>query len=403
MNFLKKIYCRLFQKTLYLATFVLDFREPKVYSGAGTLKQVPAILKEKKIDKVLIVTDPGIAKLGLMNGLLSFLAEGKVGYVIYSDTVANPTIDNIEAALLLYKEAKAQGIIAFGGGSPMDCAKGVGMRVAQPHKTISQMRGLLKVGRKLPFLVAIPTTAGTGSETTLAAVVTNALTHEKYAVNDPQLIPRVAILDPMLTMKLPPHITSTTGMDALTHAVEAYIGHSNTKKTRQMALTAVKLIHGNLLQAYNTPEDLKAREAMQIAAYDAGVAFTRAYVGYVHAVAHTLGGMYGLPHGLANAIILPYVLEKFGKKADRRLAELADAIHLTEKNVSSQDKALAFIAWIKTMNGSLGIPPKFVNVIKAKDIPLLAKRAQKEGVPLYPVPRLFSLQDFVDIYYAIQD
>jgi len=403
MNILKKAYCRLFQKTLYLATFVLDFREPKVYSGPGTLKKVPAILQAQGIEKLLIVTDPGIAKLGLMNGMLAFLDESKIGYVIYSDTVANPTIDNIEAALRLYKDAKAQGIIAFGGGSPMDCAKGVGMRVARPRKTISQMRGLLKVGRKLPFLVAIPTTAGTGSETTLAAVVTNALTHEKYAVNDPQLIPRVAILDPLLTMKLPPHITSTTGMDALTHAVEAYIGQSNTRKTRHMAVTAVKLIHDNLLQAYTTPEDLKAREAMQIAAYDAGVAFTRAYVGYVHAVAHTLGGMYGVPHGLANAIILPYVLEKFGRTAYRPLAELSDAINLTENNASTQEKALAFIAWIKTMNDKMGIPPKFVNVIKAKDIPLLAKRAQKEGVPLYPVPRLFSLNDFIEIYYAIQD
>ncbi|MCX5775779.1 MAG: iron-containing alcohol dehydrogenase, partial [Firmicutes bacterium] len=144
-------------------------------------------------------------------------------------------------------------------------------------------------------------------------------------------------------------------------------------------------------------------EAMQIAAYDAGVAFTRAYVGYVHAVAHTLGGMYGVPHGLANAVILPYVLEKFGKKADRRLAELADAIHLTSFKASNHDKALAFIAWIKDMNKKMGIPPKFSNVIHAKDIPLLAKRAQKEGVPLYPVPRLFSLNDFIEIYYAVQD
>lgn len=403
MNILKKVYCRLFQKTLYLASFVLDFSEPKVYPGAGSLKQVPSILKERKITNVLIVTDPGIAKLGLMNGLLAFLEADKIGYVIYSDTVANPTIDNIEAALVLYKESSAQGIIAFGGGSPMDCAKGVGMRVARPHKTITQMRGLLKVGHTLPFLIAIPTTAGTGSETTLAAVITNALTHEKYAVNDPHLIPKVAILDPTLTIKLPPHITSTTGMDALTHAVEAYIGHSNTRKTRRMAIEAVKLIHDNLLQCYTTPNDLVAREAMQIAAYDAGIAFTRAYVGYVHAVAHTLGGMYGVPHGLANAIILPYVLEKFGRTIDRPLAALADTIHLTERTLSNHDKALSFIAWIKSMNASLGIPSKFVNVIKAKDIPLLAQRAQKEGVPLYPVPRLFSRSDFIEIYYAIQD
>lgn len=402
MNILKKAYCRIFQKCLYAATFLMNFREPESYHGKESLKKIPDLLKREKVSRVLIVTDPGLFKLGLLSGLSSILDEAKIHYAIYSDTVANPTIDNIEAALKLYKETKAEGIIAFGGGSPMDCAKGVGARLARPKMSLTQMRGLIKVGRNLPLLIAIPTTSGTGSETTLAAVVTNAVTHEKYAINDPHLIPRIAILDPTLTVKLPPKVTSTTGMDALTHAVEAYIGHSNTRKTKKMAIEAVKLIKANLLTAYEHPDDLAAREAMQIAAYDAGVAFTRAYVGYVHAVAHTLGGSYGVPHGLANAVILPYVLEYFGKPAYKRLAELADIISLTDPKENNESKAKAFVVWIREMNAKMAIPDKFVGIIKPEDIPMLAARAMKEGVPLYPVPKLFDLEDFVAIYQKIK-
>ncbi len=402
MNFFKKLYVRSFQGIMYVATFFLDFGEPERIAGDNALERLAERLHQKGITKVLVVTDPGLWKLGMVTGIVAALEKKDMTGRVYYDTVANPTIDNIEAALKVYHEVGCQAIVAVGGGSPMDCAKGVGARVARPHKTIPQMRGLLKVGKKLPLLVAIPTTAGTGSETTLAAVVTDAKTHEKYALNDPHLIPAIAVLDPTLTLKLPKHITSTTGMDALTHAVEAYIGHANTRITQKKAIHAVKLINDNLFEAYEHPENLKAREAMQIAAYDAGVAFTRAYVGYVHAVAHTLGGMYGVPHGLANAVILPYVLEAFGKKAEKKLAKLADVIGLGSFKDSPEVKSKAFIAWIREMNAKMAIPEKFVGVIKKEDIPLLAKRAQKEGVPLYPVPRLFDLSDFIKIYEVIQ-
>lgn len=259
----------------------------------------------KRDREVLIVTDKGIVSLGLLNGLLQDLADTGIRYVVYDNTVPNPTIDNIEEALEAYKKEECQGIIAVGGGSSMDCAKGVGARIARFNKTIPKMKGQFKVLKKLPPLFAVPTTAGTGSETTVAAVTTDSRTHEKYAINDLSLIPHYAVLDPVLTVKLPPSITATTGIDALTHAVEAYIGQRNTTQTILQARTAVELIFENLYEAYQNGENLVAREKMQKASFLAGAAFTRAYVCNVYAIAHTLGGFYSVPHGLANSVLLP--------------------------------------------------------------------------------------------------
>jgi len=276
------------------------------------------------------------------------LKKESVNYFIYDKTVPNPTIDNIEEALKIYNTNNCNGIVAFGGGSPIDCAKGVACRVARPQKTIAQMKGLLKVRKKLPLLIVIPTTAGTGSETTIAAVISNPSTHEKYAINDPVMIPQYAVLDPVITAGLPPHLTATTGMDALTHAVEAYIGRSNTKETKRKAIKATKLIFNNIYKAYSDGSDLEARENMQKASFYAGIAFTRAYVGYVHAIAHSLGGFYGVPHGFANAIILPYILEAYGKSAYQKLSELADAVGITEVSDTKEQKAHKFIEAIKS-------------------------------------------------------
>jgi len=282
-----KLYCRTYQRTFKLAMKFLSFREPELLEGENSLDKLPSLIQSKGIHNVLIVTDSGITAIGLMDGLLDGLQSVGINYVVYDKTVPNPTIDNIEEALKLYREKKCEAIIAFGGGSPMDCAKGVGARLARPEKSISQMKGQLKVRKPIPPLFAIPTTAGTGSEATLAAVISNSKTHEKYAVNDTVLFPHYAVLDPMLTVKLPPHITSTTGMDALTHAVEAYIGKSNTEETKKCAKEAVTLIFENLYEAYSNGSNITARKNMQKASYLAGFAFTRAFVGYVHAIAHT--------------------------------------------------------------------------------------------------------------------
>ena len=274
----------------------------------------------------------------------------------------------------------------------MDCAKAAAARVVKPKQSVRQMRGYLKVGKKLPPFFAVPTTAGTGSETTLAAVVTDPETHEKNAIADMALRPKFAVLDPILTINLPPHITSTTGMDALTHAVESYIGKSNVKSTIKYAEDAVILIHNNLVKVYENGKDIKARENMLKASYLAGNAFTRAFVGYVHAIAHNLGGLYNTPHGLANAVILPYVLEWYGESVYKPLAKLADLIGITDDQMSQEEKAKKYIEEIKMMNRKMNIPEKF-DFIKEEDIPTLVSRALKEGNPGYPVPKIMNKQD----------
>ena len=387
-------YCRTYQTVMKAATGVLDWSEPELIKGSGAVKKLPEKIKELGYNNVLVVTDKGLMGLHLLDDMFAELRNNDIAYVVYDGVQPNPTIDNIEEARKIYLGNGCQAIIAFGGGSPMDCAKACGARIARPNTEIPKMRGVLKVLKKIPTLFAVPTTAGTGSEATLAAVVSNPKTHEKNAINDPVLRPKYAVLDPALTLGLPPHITSTTGMDALTHAVEAYIGNSNTADTEEKARMATKMIFANLETAYNDGKNVEARENMLLASYYAGVAFTRAYVGYVHAIAHNLGGMYGIPHGLANAVILPYVLDYFGESAYKRLAELAEVAGLDCAGKSDEEKAKMFIAEIRRMNKAMNIPEKFEQ-IKEADISLIADRALKEGNPLYPVPKIMDKAECV--------
>ncbi len=309
MNCLKKVYCRVFQGGFRLAIPLLPYREPVIIDS---IEEIPKLLKEKSIRRLLLVTDKGIRNLGLTIPFEEACQKADVRLFIFDDTVANPTIENVEAARTMYLENHCQAILAVGGGSAMDCAKAAGARIVKPKQSIHGMKGILKIHRKLPLLIAVPTTAGTGSETTVTAVITDEKTSRKYPINDFPLIPHYALLAPELTVGLPKSLTATTGLDALTHAVEAYIGRSTTKKTRKQAIEAIKLIFENLPAAYEKPGNIKARRAMLQAAYLAGSAFTVSYVGYVHAIAHSLGGRYHTPHGLANSVILPYVLEGYG-------------------------------------------------------------------------------------------
>ena len=397
-----EVFCRIYQFIMKISANFMPFRVPELLEGENSLKKLPGTIKEKGISNVLIVTGSHISSMGLINNLLEGLNEKNIKYAIYNKTTPNPTIDNIEEALLVYKQNKCEGIVAFGGGSPMDCAKGIAARVARPNKTIPQMKGLLKVHKRIPFLFAVPTTAGTGSETTVAAVVRDSTTNEKYSITDMSLIPHVAVLDPALTLNLRPHITASTGMDALCHAVEAYIGRSNTKDTYAYARKAIKLIFDNLYEAYSNGSNIEARAKMQKASFYAGLAFTRAYVGYVHAIAHTLGGFYSMPHGLANAVIMPYVFEFYGNNAGKALAELADLIEIGEINDSQEEKTGKFIDAIKNLNKSMDIPDK-ISGIKEEDIPTMAQRAFKEANPLYPVPRIMTKEDIISIYYKIKE
>lgn len=402
MNIFYRIYCRTYQKSLKLVSHIIKLPTPEVIKGIDCLKLVPSLINNNNLDKVMIISDKNIISLPFMKNFLDDLDYFKISYVIFDKTVSNPTIDNVEEAVNLYNDTNCKGVIAIGGGSPIDCAKALGARIANPKKSINKMKGLLKVRKKLPPLFAIPTTAGTGSEATIASVITDTHTREKYIISDLVLIPKYAILDPILTLDLPKHITSTTGMDALTHAVESYIGKSNTKETKELSKKSIKLIYENLYKAYSNGSDLVARENMQLASYYAGVSFTKAYVGYVHAIAHTLGGYYSIPHGLANAIILPYILESFGSAVYTPLSELSDYLGLSSSYDSIDEKANKFIASIKELSSNMNIPNK-IEEIKHEDIHLLAKRALKESHPLYPVPKLLTLKEIEKIYRNIKE
>lgn len=399
MFILKKIYCRIFQKVFRIALPLLPYREPEILES---IELIPETVKKNGCKKPIIVTDKGIVNLGLIDSLVESLNKAQVSFTIYDKTVPNPTTDNVAEAYDLYKKENCDCLIAFGGGSSMDCAKALGAQLAYPKKSLSQMKGILKVLRKIPLLIAIPTTAGTGSETTLAAIITDSKTRHKYAINSFPLIPHYAVLDAKVTLSLPKSITATTGMDALTHAVEAYIGGSTTKKTRKFALLAVRLIYNRIFTVYEDGNNLEARNDMLKAAYFAGCAFTRSYVGYVHAVAHSLGGCYNVPHGLANAILLPFVLEAYGKSAEKKLAKLAYHIHLVSEITPQEDAAKAFIQMIKDMKKKLNIGDK-IEGIKEEDIPKLSRYADKEANPLYPVPKLMNAKELQQFYYKVME
>lgn len=398
MNIVKKTYCRIFQICFRAALPLLPYSEPKILEG---MDKIPKVLEKFNFNKVLVVTDKGITEVGLGKQLTDILDKADISYEYYDNTVANPTVSNVEEAKDMYIEGGCQAIVALGGGSSMDCAKAAGARVVKPNQPVSKMKGILKIHKKIPLLLAIPTTAGTGSETTLAAVITDEETHHKYPINDFPLIPKYAVLDYKVTTSLPQHLTATTGMDALTHAIEAYIGRSTTRYTRKKAVRAVKLIGKNLKRAYDDGDDAKARMNMLKASYCAGVAFTQSYVGYVHGVAHSLGGQYGVPHGLANAVILPYVLEMYGVACYKRLAKLAVKANIIEDKQNEEETAKAFIQWIKDMNQSMNIPD-YIEGIEERDIPKMAKHADKESNPLYPVPKLMNAKELEEVYYKVK-
>ena len=399
MFFLKSAFCRLFQTAFRIALPVLPYREPEIINSCA---QLPSIIKKENIKSVLIVTDKGIVNNGLVAPLEKSLKESGVQYKVYDNTMPNPTVKNVEEALSVYKANNCDCLIAIGGGSSMDCAKAVGARVAYPKRRVGQMKGVMRILRRLPTVIAIPTTAGTGSEVTPVSIITDSDKQHKYALMSFPLIPHYAVLDASLTCSLPVHLTATTGMDALTHAVEAYIGRSTTIQTRRLALEATKLIFDNINDAYSDGNNYEARKNMLHAAYKAGIAFSKSYVGYIHAVAHSLGGQYGTPHGLANTVIMPYVLESYGKSVYNKLYKLGVAAGVCDENDSCKEGALKFIKAIKKLNSDMGIPEK-LDGIKEKDIPTMAKRAEAEANPLYPVPKLMTAKELEIFYYNVAD
>ena len=399
-NTLELIWCRTFQAVLKVGNYFMGYRMPHYLEGPGKIAELGKFLKEKNLNDVLVVTGSGMVRRGQVKPMLDGFDAAGIRYTLQTYDTTDPTSDDVEAGFKTYKENGCKTIVALGGGSRIDCAKGIAAKAVHPRKKVSQLQGLLKVHWPIPAFVAIPTTAGAGSETTVAAVITDSATHRKAAINDPFLIPKYAVLDPELTKGLPPYTTATTGMDALAHAVEAYTNKTyNTKLENKLAKEAVKLIHDNILIAYEDGQNLEARQNMQRGAFYAGRAFTRGCVGYVHAVGHTLGGLYGVAHGLAMAVLLPHVMREFGASAHKRLADLADVCGIEGRNEA--EKANNFIKWIEETNAKIGLPDGF-DVIKDEDIPQMIAWARKEANPLYPVPVVWGEQDFRRLIKAIR-
>lgn len=422
---MNRLFCRIYQGAMKVGMYMLPWHTPEVIEDRADSDRLLEDIKRREVERLLVVMGPNMMKRGLPVPMLEKLRANGIECEVFDRLTSDPTDAQVEEGVRLYNEKNAQGIILFGGGSPMDCGKAIAARIARPDRTIAELQGVLKVRsrRKVPVMWAIPTTSGTGSEATMAAVITDHQTHRKKSINDMAIIPHVCVLDAGLTVGLPPDITAYTGMDALCHAVEAYTNNAyNTALEKKMAKDAVKLIYENLEGAYENGSDMEKRQNMQRAAFYAGRAFTRGCVGYVHAIGHAVGGLYGVPHGKAMAILLPHVLKAFGSSAEAKLAELADHCGLSAEygvdhdgrtggcacpaygamkgKTTNNGKARLFIEWIENTKRSMDIPDRF-DCIKEEDVETIAKWADAEANPLYPVPKIFDRKQLEDLVRSV--
>lgn len=422
---MNSLFCRIYQGAMKVGMYMLPWHTPEVIEDRADSDRLLEDIKRREVERLLVVMGPNMMKRGLPVPMLEKLRANGIECEVFDRLTSDPTDAQVEEGVRLYNEKNAQGIILFGGGSPMDCGKAIAARIARPDRTIAELQGVLKVRsrRKVPVMWAIPTTSGTGSEATMAAVITDHETHRKKSINDMAIIPHVCVLDAGLTAGLPPDITAYTGMDALCHAVEAYTNNTyNTALEKKMAKDAVKLIYENLEGAYENGSDMEKRQNMQRAAFYAGRAFTRGCVGYVHAIGHAVGGLYGVPHGKAMAILLPHVLKAFGSSAEAKLAELADHCGLSAEygvdydgrtggcacpaygamkgKTTNNGKARLFIEWIENTKRSMDIPDRF-DCIKEEDVETIAKWADAEANSLYPVPKIFDRKQLEDLVRSV--
>ncbi|HMS04592.1 MAG TPA: iron-containing alcohol dehydrogenase [Burkholderiaceae bacterium] len=381
-------------------TRFLPIPQPTLLVGPGSSGRLGQAVAGFGHRKILIVTDGIISKLGLLKTLTEALSEGGAAYVVFDEITPDAPIPLIERGIEFYREHDCDAIVAVGGGSSMDASKAIAVSIANPKKSLRSLAGYFK-GFNTPVpIYAIPTTAGTGSEVTVAAVIADPERHSKLVVVDTRMVPKMAALDPSLMTGLPPSVTAATGIDALTHAVEAYIGNWATPYTDGMALSAVGLIFENLRTCYREGGNLEAREKMSLASTYAGIAFTRANVGYVHAIAHQFGGLYHTPHGLANAIVLPHVLRFSAPAITGRLAQLAVRAGLGAGHEDDDTLARKFLEGVDALNRDLNIPT-YLAALRESDIPALARAALKEAHTGYPVPRYMTLSQCEDLIHSL--
>ena len=397
MNIFSTCAYRLFQKVLYLASFFLDYKPRQRIEGNNAPEELANTLYIRNLRRPFVLIDPVVREKGLADPILNALRKAGMKVTLFDQIKPNPTLEVASSAADKYVTFTCDCLLAIGGGSTIDTAKAAGIAIAYPGKNLASFKGVLKVHRQIPYLVAVPTTAGTGSEATLATVVVDKANDDKFQIDDPKLTPSLAFFYPPLLTSLPPSIIASTGMDAFTHAIEAYIGKSNTKQSKQDAEKAMVLIHRYLYKFYKHPRNEAYAEDMLLASYHAGRAFSKAYVGYVHALAHGLGGKYNLAHGYANAVLLPIVLKAYGKSVYQKLAAISDLLELAPKEYKNGEKARNFIAYLENLNSKMGLPRQFDHVVKEEDVVWLSRHAAKEGNPLYPVPRCMNAKELAKV------
>jgi alcohol dehydrogenase len=375
------------------------YMPPVSFMGIGCLNDLGEELKNLGFKKALIVTDKTLVEIGLVNKLTHILDSVKINYVIFDETKPNPTVKNVEDGLKMLKENDCDFIISFGGGSPHDCAKGIGL-VATNGGSIKDYEGVNKSQNPMMPLVAINTTAGTASEMTRFSIITDEERHVKMAIVDWHVTPIIAVNDPELMINMPKSLTAATGMDALTHAIEAYVSTDATPVTDAAALMAIKLIFKYLKRAVENGQDVEARDKMAYAEYLAGVAFNNAGLGYVHAMAHQLGGFYDLPHGVCNAVLLPHVEEYNLKVVPHRFVEIANAIGIDTEGLNDEEAGKRVIEEIKKLSKEVGIPSGLKELgAKEEDIKTLSENALKDACGLTN-PKQATLEEIMAIYKA---
>ena len=373
--------------------------QPKMIKGEHSLLDLVDVLKEKHLNQYMVVTTAGFIKRGTLQPFFERLDKSNITYSIFHDVKPAPEILDVENLKEYYIKEGCQGLIAIGGGSVIDCSKAALACVQSSHLDVKTVLETGIVSKTLPFFIAVPTTAGTGSEVTAGAVITDPIRKRKYALSHLFLIPKYAVLDASLLTTLPPKMTAYTGMDALTHAIEAYINHFNNRKTNKYALEAIQSIFQYLVPSFEDGSNITYRLELLEASYKAGVAITNNYIGYVHAIAHGIGGMYHLQHGMINAIILPIVLEEYGDTITKKLAYIADIVGIAGH--TDQQKAEYFIKKLKEINQALGIPTS-IPEIQDSDIHYLATGAEKEGNPAYPTRVTWDVEHLEKVIRKIQ-
>ena len=385
---------KLMHKLIMAMTTLIIKLMPKssymVFVGQGSTENICAHISRSGYSRVLVVTDKMLFELGIANSAVTALESYGASVQVFHEVVPDPTFSLLKNGTAMARDHQCDAILAVGGGSSIDTAKLIAC-CAVDDTDPKQWVGFGKLKTTPLPIFAVPTTSGTGSEATRGAVISDDSTHIKSIISDGRLLPTAVALDPLLTQGMPPAVTAATGMDALTHAIEAYIGTWKSGNASSYSANAIKLIFKHLRKAYQTGDDLNAREAMALAAYYAGIAINEVNVGNVHAIAHQLGGLYNIPHGVANSLALPHVMVLSLPYSEHKFAKLAEVIGVGSLQQSQHQKAQAFIDAVIQLRSDLQLPAYTDQVLK-HDYPQLTELIMREAFT-YPAPVLMSKQN----------